>query len=198
VASTPTPTPADIAITGGGGPDNPTGNLPLGQDPSTPLDNFPTPVVLSGLGIILLLVMIAILFRSLMVGSTPSAPSQIHEFGEQGWTDHGGVFAGRKGLFKKFALFGHSVNTDTTGLGEIKGNDEVIGLGGGQNTYIGRNDGRLQQSTGTAAHELGHNPGLDHDGDGLSDTWESNGSMDANTDGQSDSSSSMRKPPDSA
>jgi hypothetical protein len=124
--STPTLPPAVIPLSGGGDPLDPAANLPAGPNPAGRLDNFPAPVVLSGLGIILLVVIIAILSRKVMVGSAPSAPSQIHEFGDQGWSGDG----------------------DKTGQGELKGNDEVVGLG--------QNDGFVRQSAGTTEHELGH------------------------------------------
>ena len=123
----------------------------------------------------------------------------------------GGVFDPKTGLFKRFGLFGHSVNTDpggqtrqkpnsvsimnsslqlpgipndpnTSGNSEVLGNDQIVTTGDPQQVPVGRNDGYLQQvGSGTTAHELGHD--LDADHDGLNQNWEQGGNIDMNTDG---------------
>jgi hypothetical protein len=168
---TPTATQVGIPLTGGmGGPAEPG----INPSPAVTLHNFASPVMLSGLGFLLLVLVLTVLFR-------------------------GGVFDPKRGLFKRFGVFGHSNSAyDGTGISEVDGNDQSIGLGD-QKIYLARNDGRVQMDAGSTAHELGHN--LDADHDGLSDTWEEKGEIDMNTDGSQaadqGNSSSTRKPPDS-
>jgi hypothetical protein len=116
----------------------------------------------------------------------------------------GGVFGPKGGLFKRYGVFGHTGGANTSGLSEVAGNDQGIGMDRPK-AYLARNDGRVQQvsqhneQTGTTMHESGHD--LDADHDGLNQTWEEGGNIDMNTDGtntaeQGDTSGSTRKPPD--
>jgi hypothetical protein len=207
---TPTPTPAGLPITGGeaGG----AASDGIHGTPAVQLRAFSPTGFLIGLLILVLLL--------------------------------GGVFGRRKGLFKRFGVFGHSTNTGppgknfildlssspdaaplgrndgfvqqvdlshggaepgATGLGEVDGNDQSIGLGP-QKIYLARNDGRVQQintghDSGTDPWASSYDPGSDADSPNYN--WDQHGNVDANSDGthsadQGDSSDALRKPPEDA
>jgi len=169
---TPTATPVGIPLTGGdaGG----AASDGIRGTPAVILHNFSSPSVLSGLGILLLVLILAVRFR-------------------------GRLFDPQTGLFKRFGLFGHSVNAgNSSGSSEVYGNDSLIGLGGQDSAPIGRNPGIARFWL-----EPGHRANIAHGSDNLADNWEQHGDVDMNIDGtntaeQGDTSSSMRKPPEDA
>jgi len=99
--------------------------------------------------------------------------------GENGATDFYTVkaanFDTRRALIFHYAVFGHSLNVETTssGRGEVYGNDLMITLGGWgkyptqtfTSTITGLPiTGTARMQAGTFMHELGHNLGLNHGG----------------------------------
>jgi hypothetical protein len=67
---------------------------------------------------------------------------------------------GAKYLYHHYALFAHNNPDDTTGIGEVGGNDFMITLGNADDQV-----GTTIQQKGTFIHEFGHNLFLNHGGD---------------------------------
>ncbi len=71
-----------------------------------------------------------------------------------------------------------------SGISEMRGNDMIVGLSPFDYSFSQQRDALHREQAGTAMHELGHTVGLGHDSDGLSGTWESNGWVDNDCNGE--------------